>query len=324
MRQLTSLKPSSSESIVLSKKLNIIKYPWHVSHDYELCKLPQNMILLSNTHRRWNVNNRPIPDHVEFVNSIDDRETDLMILHVDQWTWHELDKRLLFLDYRDRYKKPKIIINHGCNMVDGCSSEQMKELIGDNFMVCNSSTAHKLWGIEKSRFIRHGMTPEEWPQTNYGRANIVVNQAFSKIHQDYRNNAAVLEFEEKTGIKIDWIGRDCKFNSFDKYRAFLATSSILFSPSYASPNPRARTEAMLCGMVLVTTNCHGESEYIRNGENGYASNNMNELYEYLEFLYRNPDEVRRVGKSARKMAQKVFHIDQFIDQWQEVLSQVLT
>ncbi|ABG52024.1 hypothetical protein Tery_2850 [Trichodesmium erythraeum IMS101] len=309
--------------ISLKARLNIIKYPWHVAHDYELCKLPHNMIFLTNTHRRWNVNYRPIPPYVKFANNIESVETDLMILHVDQWTWHELDKRLLFLRYRNMYKGKKIIINHGCNMVDGCTSEEIKELIGDNFMVCNSSTAHHLWGIENSRFIRHGMSPEEWPQSNYGRGNIVVNQPPGKIHNEYRNNNAVIKFEEKTGIKVDWIGRDYKFSSFSKYRTFLSTSSILFSPSYASPNPRARTEAMLCGMALVTTNFHGESEYIVNGENGYASNNMSELYEYLKFLYYNPKEARRIGHNSRNMAKNVFHIDKFIAQWQEVLKEVV-
>lgn len=306
------------------KKIKIIKYPWHVSHDYELCKIPHQMFFLSNTHRRWNVNYRPIPNHIKFVSSINSQETDLMILHVDQWTWHELDKRLLFLYYRDQYKKPKIIINHGCNMVDGCSSQQMQELIGDNFMVCNSLTAYQLWGVKRSKFIRHGMTPEEWPTTNYGRANIVVNQPFSQIHQDYRNNIAVLEFEKKKGIKIDWIGRDYNFDSFNKYRSFLSTSSILFSPSHASPNPRARTEAMLCGMVVVTTNCHGESEYICNGDNGYVSNDINELYEYLEFLYYHPNEVKRMGKNAQKMARELFHVNNFVNQWTELISEILS
>jgi glycosyltransferase involved in cell wall biosynthesis len=98
----------------------------------------------------------------------------------------------------------------------------------------------------------------------------------------------------------------------------------MFNPCYASPNPRARTEAMLCGLAIVTTNSHGESEYIQNGVNGYASNNIRELYEYLEFLYHNPKEVRRIGKAGRETAQKVFHIDRFIAQWQEVLGKVIS
>lgn len=46
------------------------------------------------------------------------------------------------------YKGKKIIINYGCNMVDGCIFEEIKELIGDNFMVCNSSMVYYFWGIE--------------------------------------------------------------------------------------------------------------------------------------------------------------------------------
>ena len=56
--------------------------------------------------------------------------------------------------------------------------------------------------------------------------------------------------------------------------------------------------------------------------NGFASNNMRELYDYIEFLYHNPDEAVRIGQAARKTAQEVFHIDKFVVQWNEVLEQI--
>jgi glycosyltransferase involved in cell wall biosynthesis len=199
----------------------------------------------------------------------------------------------------------------------------MRALVNGHMVVCNSETAQARWQIPNSIYIRHGMSPEEWPQTNYGRQNIVTTQPFSKIHTAYRNSEAIVSFEARTGIRLDWVGRDHRFDTFDKYRAFLSKSSIYFNPSFASPNPRARTEAMLCGLVPVTTDSHGESEYIENGVNGYCSNNIDELFEVLVDLSKNPRKCAKMGMAARRTAQKVFHISNFIAQWRSAIAQVL-
>lgn len=300
----------------------IAKYPWHVAHDYELCKLDAQFDVLLSTARTWNTKNRPVPANVRFVNDVSESDADVMILHVDQWTWQELDKRRLFEAQKAAFKGKKVVINHGCNLVDGCTSAQMRDLIGELPVICNSSTALAAWDLPNARYIHHGMTAAEWPQTSYGNLNVVLTQPFHGAHQDYRNNAAGVAFEERFERKISWVGRDHQFKSFEQYTAFLARSSIYFSPSYASPNPRARTEAMLCGLVVVTTDMHGESEYIENGVNGFCSNDMEELYDRLLWLLDNPAQVRAIGKRGRQTAQERFSIERFSREWGEVLEDV--
>lgn len=309
------------ESLPPKKRLRIGKVPWHTGHDYELTKLPADFLVAGDTHRRWALSQRPVPGNVTFVTSGALTQADLLILHVDQWILQEIDKLSVFRRCL-KLDRPKVVINHGCNTVDGCSSSQMGELLDGQFVVCNSATAHAAWKLPNSVYIRHGMSPEEWPQTNYGRQNIVVTQPYSKIHERYRNNEAVSRFENTMKIKVDWVGRDHRFDTFDKYRAFLGKSSVYFNPSFASPNPRARTEAMLCGLVPVTTNAHGENEYIQNGVNGYCSNNMDELYHYLALLQKDPDRCRTMGAAARATAQDVFHISKFVARWHDVIARM--
>ena len=244
-----------------------------------------------------------------------------MVLHVDQWIMHEPAKRFLFTRFRDSYAGPKIVINHGCNMVDGCDSHTMRELVEGCHVVCNSSTAHELWDLPHSRFIRHGMSPEEWAPTDYARHEVLVVQAHGAIHAAYRSVAEVTKLEER--FPIVWVGRDRRFDTFNKYRHFLRSSSIFLQPSYASPNPRTRTEAMLTGLAVVSTNRHGEDEYIVNGVNGFVSNDFDELGEFIEWLLAHPDDVRRIGRAGRETAQRVFHIDNFIAQWNQLLGEVV-
>jgi Glycosyl transferases group 1 len=301
----------------MSRRLRILKYPWHTPHDYELAKLPHDFFYLSGTHRRWATQQRPIPPNISWVPSHIDADTDVMILHLDQWAVQEPAKRFLFLRYRDAYTGPKIVINHGCNMVDGCSSETVRELVDGCTMVSNSPTAHRLWDVPGSRWIRHGMSPDEWPSTDYARNEVLVVQHYGRTHPAFRNVEGVKEIEKQ--IKVRWVGRDVKFDSFDRYRHFLQSSSIFLQPSYASPNPRSRTEAMLTGLAVVTTNSHGEDEYIENGVNGFATNDPGELVEYLRYLLSHPEQTRKIGQAGRETAQRVFHIDRFVDQWNDLL-----
>ena len=299
------------------KRYKILKYPWHTAHDYELAKLPHQFFFLSNTHRKWSYQQRPVPELINWVASEQDCQSDLMILHLDHWSYTQPSKRFLFLKYRDAYSGPKIVINHGCNMVDGCSAEIMRELTQGTYVVCNSSKAHDLWALPNSRFIRHGMSPEDWPATSYERNNIIVVQPTGEFYRAYNNHAGI-EHAERS-IDITWIGRDIGFRFFDDYRSYLGKSSVYFHPSFASPNPRARTEAMLSGLAIVSTAMHGEEEYIENGVNGFISNDIDELTDYLRYLRSNPEKAKSIGRAGRASAQKLFHIDSFIGQWNDLL-----
>ncbi len=308
-----------------SGRPSVVKYPWHIGHDYELFKLPFDWSLIADSSRSWASRQRPLPAGVRLIPAHRANEADLMILHVDQWILGEVEKRNLFEFWRERFPGPKIVICHGCNLVDGCSAEEMQAFLGDFPVVMNSPTALKLWGLPNSRFILHGFDPDEWPQTNYASNRVAVIQAFhGKRHQAVRNNAAV-EQAEAAGVELAWVGRDpdLKFADFDQYRAFLAQSSIFFNPSHASANPRTRAEAMLCGLAVVTTNSHGEDAYIVHGENGFCSDDIDELIACLQRLQADPDLTRKIGQAGRETARERFHIRRFQAEWRDLVAEVI-
>jgi glycosyltransferase involved in cell wall biosynthesis len=222
----------------------------------------------------------------------------------------------------ERFAVPKILIIHGCNTHDGCSSEQMREFLPDDcHVVCNTPTALEHWSLPRSRYILHGFSPEEWWQTSYELPNVLVVQPKHGRHPEVTNDRFVAQVETK--VPITWLGRDVRCGCFDSYRRFLSKSSIFFNPSLASANPRARAEAMLSGLAIVTTASHGEEEYIINGENGFCSNDEDELLDFLLFLTAHPEEVERIGKNGREMARDLFHIDRFTAEWNTLLQTVV-
>src|SRR5262245_26446554 len=104
------------------RKLTVGLCPSNTPYDYELAKLPHDIVLLGNTHQTWNAAQRPFPTKLRVSYTLD-HDFDVLILGIDQWSFHEIDRRMLFLKLQDRFPGPKIIVNHGCNLVDGCSSD---------------------------------------------------------------------------------------------------------------------------------------------------------------------------------------------------------
>ena len=109
------------------------------------------------------------------------------------------------------------------------------------------------------------------------------------------------------------------FNSFDRYRTFLASSAIFFNPSFAAPNLAAMVEAQLCGLAIVTTDAHGEASYIENGVNGFASNDIDTLIDFVDYLRQNPLEIEHIGDAGRAVAQRLFNIERFSADWDRIL-----
>ena len=111
--------PSSEKS----RRLTLALCPSDTAYDYELARLPHDIVLLGNTHRQWDSAIRPLPETVRVSYTLDGARADILILGIDQWSFDEIEQRVLLLRLCDRFRGPKIIVNHGCNMVDGCSAE---------------------------------------------------------------------------------------------------------------------------------------------------------------------------------------------------------
>ena len=77
------------------------------------------------------------------------------------------------------------------------------------------------------------------------------------------------------------------------------------------------------GVATVTTNNHDANLFIKNGINGFYSNDSNELTDTLVFLCKNPDAAQRIGKEGRKTACDLFHIDRYLFEWQETIKEVI-
>jgi glycosyltransferase involved in cell wall biosynthesis len=179
------------------KRLRILTYPWHISHQYELYKLPHQFTLVTDAGSwgctGWNLQIRPIPENVNFksIREINPKDYDLAILHFDEnvlsphnccgevsQDWGESFKL-----FREKINLPKVAICHGTpqfygqfqldykesNLLETIESERenIVDYLADILVINNSYQAQKEWNFQKSKVIWHGFDPAEFPPTTY-------------------------------------------------------------------------------------------------------------------------------------------------------------
>lgn len=328
------------------RKFKVIGVPWHTGHQYELAKLPfiEEYDLLINPWRYWGDSQRPMLPNMKMVLNYKPNYYDFAILHIDQQSIYDpanddrITKGRLYQEINEVIKDiPKIVINHMTPFHDKYETPyviaHIKKMIGDNFMITNSQEAAKQWGWGHP--IWHGMDVDEWHDLpKEPRAVVALSPA--GMEKAYRRVFlhTVMRFLKEDNVPFFWIGADKKFGSFDDYRDFVGRSLVYFNPTWQSPMPRSRTEAMLSGCCVVSTPYQDADTFIKEGENGFLTS-MEQIRDprvmdnprYAADLIKRlvldePQLAMEVGQRGREFARKTFNKDEFAKRWETMLKEV--
>lgn len=333
------------------KRLKVFSLPWHCAHQYELLKLPFNWYYLINHTRQWSDQARPLNDKVKWVLHYEPGKYDLALLHVDQQCLlPEFGKTKLFKEVKSQIKDiPIIVINHGTPVYperfmiqaemagykptekEGekwAVKEMAKLLEGVSKIVCNSYEAKKMWGFgDWSQVILHGIDPEEWWDLTK-EPRIVTFISPSGIGDKYYGRRLFADtrttLREKYGIELVLIASDKHCSNWDDYRSFIGKSLVYFNPTFGSPNPRTRLEAMMSGCCVVTTKHQDADKWFKDSVNGFLVNdNPEEAAKVLaERIFDYKGSVK-VGQEGKKTAIKLFNGDRFRSDWIRLIEGVL-
>lgn len=317
----------------------------HAGNEYEVLKLtkkyPVKFCYLENNVRRWAKRGaRPEPteiynnDEFEWVQYYEPGKYDLAILRVDQQhTDPNIGKGQLQRDLNSVIQDiPKIVVNHGTPMWDEFYTEDlvinggelqtvkgpkklegMKQMVGDNFMIVNSYTAVKRWGWGYP--LIHGMDADEWYDLPKEPRPII---SLSPGGLDKYYNRSLLthikhQVREKSGMFVNQITVDLEARDWDEYREFLGRSLIYVNPTFDSPMPRSRTEAMLSGCCVLTSKYHDADLFIEDGVNGFIvpDNPMSYAEAIHQLINYNYKESVEIGQRGRETAIKYFNAERF-------------
>lgn len=85
---------------------------------------------------------------------------------------------------------------------------------------------------------------------------------------------------------------------FSQYVKAIGEYLIFMNPTLLSPMPRSRIEAAMTGACIVTTNHHDEDMWIKQGVNGYYTNDASEMREMITDLLEHPDKAMQIGRTG--------------------------
>jgi hypothetical protein len=97
----------------------------------------------------------------------------------------------------------------------------------------------------------------------------------------------------------------------------MAAYRFLFSPMRYTSLPLAVIEAMTVGLPIVALATTELPTVIENGVTGYVSCELDELIERMRFLLAHPEEARRLGDNARRLAETRFGLARFARDWNQ-------
>lgn len=326
------------------KKLRVFGVPWHVGHQYELTQLPffESYDFVINPYRTWGESSRPFPANGHWVTHYEKGKYDLAILHVDQQSIYNpeagdrIHKGKLYMELREAIGDdvPIVTINHMTPFHDKYESpyvvDFIKAMTKGTTMVVNSFEAAKQWGWGTT--ITHGLHPEDWLDLpKEPRAVTVLSPA--GMDKAYRRIflTTVKRMLGEMGVPFTWVGVDRKFSNFDDYRNFLGRSLVFFMPTWQSPRPRARTEAMFSGACVVTTPYQDADTFIKHGENGFLTSRaviqdprvMDNPEVTAQLIKRlvidEPELALKVGQAGKATANELFNFEVFTKQWEDLL-----
>jgi glycosyltransferase involved in cell wall biosynthesis len=182
---------------------------------------------------------------------------------------------------------------------------------------------NKIWiippGIDLRRFSKNPIAQKKESITigYLGRFSVIKG-----IHRIIPALCAVLQEDKKVKVVFTGILEDVKYaknviGSFKGFRNFeylsnLKTSPIRFYnicdiilvPSISETGAITVLEAMAAGKVVIASDINPINEYIQHEHTGFLFRDQKEVYLYLKRLIGNPDLIEKIGKLARKEAEK--------------------
>jgi len=199
---------------------------------------------------------------------------------------------------------------------------EMRAMTGDQNVFISKFSARR-WGIFPHAVIKHCVDTELFAPGSKERESVALSVVNDYQARDYCCNFGGWERITKDfPVKLVGSSPDSTFSkaaeSVDELVLAYQRSSIFLNTSTVSPVPTSLLEAMACGCAVVTTATCMIPEIVKNGVNGFISNDENELRGYIQKLIAEPALARKLGEAARATVLADFGVDVFVNNWNAV------
>jgi glycosyltransferase involved in cell wall biosynthesis len=325
--------------------LNILTFPTHERYETQLAKTGHNFYAFQHPKaKRWNYNQLLPPKnyHILIDNGLPEYiDYDMMLVQSKFGQFqlgYEINKTLGI---------PMIVLEHTLptpNVMPKEKIDSMREMIG-NVNVFISEYSMREWGISNGLVIHHGLDTETFnPEATYEDGSSLdrwINEGGSQnaqqrgnyiltVANDFKNRDYCLNYKGwervtkglNTRVIGDNPGWTLSAESTEALAAEYAHAGVYFNSTTISPIPTTLLEAMACGCPVVSTATCMIPQIIKNGYNGFISNDEDELHKYLVNILNNKELANELGRNARKTIIEQFSEDRFIKDWNYLFQKV--
>lgn len=308
-----------------TQPLNILTFPTHERYETQLCKTGHNFYSLEvNGGKTWNSEQTKVPENYNIINAHNFPryiDFDLILVH------SKISQYNVALKINDTLGLPIAVVDHIMPTSNFSKQhiDQLNSMVG-NVNIYITEHSKKAWGSQHpSLVINHGIDAETFCDRQETRDNSVLTIANDFINRDYCLNFTLwknVTEEFQTTVRGDTEGLSTAAKSTEELVDEYNKHSIYLNTTSDSPIPMSLLEAMSCGCAVVSSATCMIPEVIKNGVNGFVSNDAEELKEYIRTLMKDQGLARELGQKARETVMNMFSEKLFIDRWNQVFQDV--
>lgn len=306
------------------EKYNILTFDTHERYQTQLAKTGHNFYSFRYQNCKvWNETYAKIPDNYYILpdftipNGIDFD----FILSQSKFGQFQVAKQI-----QSVFKIPIVSLEHTLPILNWPAQQldMFRQMNGD-INVFISEYSCREWQMN-GQIIHHSVDTETFkPLPNEGIRSPKKIHVLSVVN-DYVNRDYCCNFKGwqritngiKTRLVGDTPGLSKAAASIEELVSEYQDAAVFLNTSTVSPVPTSLLEAMACGSAVVSTATCMIPEIIKNGVNGFISNDESELRNYIEKLLSNNELREELGRNARKTILDRFSEENFIDKWNKV------
>ena len=316
-------------------KLKVLSFNWHEPYLCLLSRTDHQFLIVEpeiapGHFRRWDENMRPVPENVSIISKEIARQM-LELGELDLIIAHNIKDLIEVKDY----SLPKIAVFHNCLSTEIALGKdnvnrqeylnQINLLLRDVKNVFISERKRQDWGLD-GELILPGIDISDYGGYRGERDTVLrVGNLMQErdLMMGYSDSQKIVGEYPVTTLGINpnipnsrlSEGFQDLLENFRGCRVFINTTVDEYEDGYNL----SMLEAMATGMPVVSS--WNKSSPIEDGKNGYISRDFDYLNECIDFLLKNPEEARKLGKQAQKTVQEKFPLTRFVHSWQKVIQQ---
>lgn len=300
--------------------MRVLDYYVHQGNQYEFSKLPIEYFLVSPDGQRpkWNKEHRPLRKNVHLISERAAARVRFDVVIVRS----PINPK--------RYDK---FIRSGATPIAAVQTihpfsitSKVKHVVWNSRVAMERAKGFYHPSVNQ-KYIIHGFDPYEFQNLGLERNKRVLSVAnLFKKRDEYLDYKTFNQISKKLK-NLDVVGHgnsDIKesvgqASTFEELIEIYNTYSVYLNTTVGSACPRARAEALMTGIPVISRSNYDIDFYAEHEKNILFAETKQDFILFINKILKNEDFAEEIGNAGREMAMNHFHINDNLEKWKKLL-----